>query len=534
MRDGYKKEQRQKLLILMNLNEAFCLFKEKNPDIKIGVSKFCDLKPKECVTVGAKGTHSVCVCTSHQNVKLMLSAFPVKAAGEKITYHDLLDKLVCSTDQSICMLHRCENCPGSSELESYIYNNMTDEVDNVTFKQWVTTDRSTLVDQTMTRGEYGELLVEKINKLSVHHFIAKNQRAYLKKIKENLALDEVLILLDFAENYSFIVQDAIQGYHWDNSQCTLHPFAIYYKKDGSLKCASVCVVSDCLHHTNPTVYTFISHVIPFVKTLLDDVKKIYYFSDGAASQYKNHKNFTNLMHHMKDFNISAEWHFFATSHGKSPCDGIEGIVKRSVARASLQATTQNQILTPKDLFTWVSTHIHGIHFIWVSKESVLSVSEELNERFSVSKTVPGTRENHSFVPVGQTQLEVSRISGVGGFLVSYDHLSETSSEPSSEGHDTLSIGDLTPGEYVACLYDQLWWIGSVRATYVQEMDAEVQFMHPHGPAKSFFWPKREDICCVPLCHILCKISAPTTATGRRYNVITSDLDIIETMFSTMT
>ena len=122
VRDGDKKEQRQKRLILMNLNEAFCLFKEKNPDIKIGVSKFCDLKPKECVTVGAKGTHSVCVCTSHQNAKLMLSAFPVKAEGEKIAYHNLLDKLVYSTDQSICILHRCENCPGSSELESYIYS----------------------------------------------------------------------------------------------------------------------------------------------------------------------------------------------------------------------------------------------------------------------------------------------------------------------------------------------------------------------------------------------------------------------------
>ena len=34
-----------------------------------------------------------------------------------------------------------------------------------------------------------------------------------------------------------------------------------------------------------------------------------YFSDGAASQYKNCKNVVNLCHHEEDFGISAEWHF---------------------------------------------------------------------------------------------------------------------------------------------------------------------------------------------------------------------------------
>jgi hypothetical protein len=32
-------------------------------------------------------------------------------------------------------------------------------------------------------------------------------------------------------NYSFIVQDAVQGFYWQNEQATLHPFAIYYKED---------------------------------------------------------------------------------------------------------------------------------------------------------------------------------------------------------------------------------------------------------------------------------------------------------------
>jgi hypothetical protein len=65
-------------------------------------------------------------------------------------------------------------------------------------------------------------------------------------------------------------------------------------------------------------------------------KKILYFSDGCAGQYKNCKNFINLCHHKEDFGIEAEWNFFATSHGKGPCDGVGGTVKRLAAKASLQ------------------------------------------------------------------------------------------------------------------------------------------------------------------------------------------------------
>ena len=46
-----------------------------------------------------------------------------------------------------------------------------------------------------------------------------------------------IILIDFVENYSFLVQDAIQSFYWQNQQATLHPFEVYYNDDdGKLKC----------------------------------------------------------------------------------------------------------------------------------------------------------------------------------------------------------------------------------------------------------------------------------------------------------
>ena len=62
----------QKRLILMNLRELYRLFKDSYPEHKVGFSKFAELRPNNCVLAGANGTHSVCVCTTHQNIKLMM------------------------------------------------------------------------------------------------------------------------------------------------------------------------------------------------------------------------------------------------------------------------------------------------------------------------------------------------------------------------------------------------------------------------------------------------------------------------------
>ena len=59
---------------LCNLQELYTAFKEKHPNVNIGFSKFCALRPKWCVLAGSKMTHSVCVCSAHQNVVLLFDA----------------------------------------------------------------------------------------------------------------------------------------------------------------------------------------------------------------------------------------------------------------------------------------------------------------------------------------------------------------------------------------------------------------------------------------------------------------------------
>jgi hypothetical protein len=64
----------QKRLLLCNLKELYSHFKNSHPAVKVGFSKFASLCSRNCIMASASDTHSVSVCTIHQNVMLMLQA----------------------------------------------------------------------------------------------------------------------------------------------------------------------------------------------------------------------------------------------------------------------------------------------------------------------------------------------------------------------------------------------------------------------------------------------------------------------------
>ena len=90
-------DHRQKRLILCNIKELFNAFKVKFPEIKIGFS------------------HSVCVCSIHQNIKLLLA--PINTS-----YKDLMHFVVCSPESRECMVNRCDACPTSNDpLKEHLF-----------------------------------------------------------------------------------------------------------------------------------------------------------------------------------------------------------------------------------------------------------------------------------------------------------------------------------------------------------------------------------------------------------------------------
>lgn len=102
--------------------------------------------------------------------------------------------------------------------------------------------------------------------------------AYLKKHRKE---NETVINLYFSKNYSFMVQDEAQCFHWNNDQVR-----VKYK--------SFVFIFECLTRNTIAVYVFQRKLILFRKTkILPILQKIYYFSDGSCAQYKHKRNFVN-------------------------------------------------------------------------------------------------------------------------------------------------------------------------------------------------------------------------------------------------
>ena len=80
--------------------------------------------------------------------------------------------------------------------------------------------------QLQTKEIITQLSIKTLN-LSNHRFISKHQSGYLKTTKDELKPGAVMNSMGFAENYSFVLQDAVHGFHCDNSQASLHPFVVY-------------------------------------------------------------------------------------------------------------------------------------------------------------------------------------------------------------------------------------------------------------------------------------------------------------------
>ena len=146
------------------------------------------------------------------------------------------------------MLPVCETCPGLDGVRDFITNcfneNNIDTDQEIIYMQWISTDR-TIMNKLTSVDKYITLLANKVFALCEHHFIAKAQSDYLRTQKENLQHNEAIIVLDFAENCSFAIQDAVPGFNWENSQSTLHPLVVYYASPNNiLEFLSICVVSD--------------------------------------------------------------------------------------------------------------------------------------------------------------------------------------------------------------------------------------------------------------------------------------------------
>lgn len=151
--NGIKKKC-QKHYLTLYLREAFCIFKEFFPNIEIGFSNFCSLRPKNVLLM--KDTPSdQCKCLTHEN-------FMFKLKGLKQNYcNDWWTMILCDPSlDSKCWKNECDTCSdGKKILISMDLSTIC------VWKEWEknSENKLRLVNHETSSGELKEKLIDSIH-----------------------------------------------------------------------------------------------------------------------------------------------------------------------------------------------------------------------------------------------------------------------------------------------------------------------------------------------------------------------------------
>lgn len=199
----------------------------------------------------------------------------------------------------------------------------------------------------------------KLVNLNVHDFIAKQQSSYFNDLKQNLKDDEIIVLMDFSENIALEFHYATQAYYYAKKLCTIHPIFIYFQRNDVLEHKSIIIIAESLTHTAETVYLFITRLVQYLKSDFAqeffEVKKIFFLTDGAGTQYKK-KKFLVYVYLKKIFNskpngissplLTAKVH---AMRWVDPCEMPEFIICERIQHPSIQL--KNFLVGVKELRT---------------------------------------------------------------------------------------------------------------------------------------------------------------------------------------
>jgi len=235
---------------------------------------------------------------------------------------------------------------------------------------------------------------------------------------------------------------------------------------------------------------------------------IYYISDGAASQYKNYKNCANLMMHQEDFGIPAQWHFTATSHGKSRCDAVSGVVKASARRGSLKY--KQYIETPEKMYEYCRGKLTSdtLKFIYVEKGDIAAAKKTLLERYKMFKQIPGSRNYHSFQPCGVVMLMRKYSSSLSFASFSFKRPEIT----------PISFENLVTEAFYCFIVGEKMQLGMLVNTDSNEHDATFQVMKLNRRNGELTWPQHPITILVPLRDIVTVVPDPETADGIKFSL----------------
>lgn len=363
--DETGKRRLQKYFLIMNLIEAFAIYKESCDDkYKCGFSTFCANRPQNVLCLG-DSPKDQCKCETHENHFMKLEAM-----GCHYDYTWWENVLCDSQYNSECWKNICDNCKdGKRFVPPKSLTTMT------SYKQWglITVPSNSKKKQNNSRNsddvEYNistkmgivtkEVRVGEILDDFQKDYLKVAAHCHVKRIQAGEFKNDIndptvrVIQIDYAMAYNCESQKEIQAALWSRGTVNLFTCAIYHK-------LAVKTMIFCTNYKGKDKFStgFILEKIYQEDVLPDaDVKTEIIWSDGPPSEFKNQFMRYLLEKLAKCYNKSFSWKYFATSHGKGVVDGIGGRVKSSVHRKAMSFGKNRPIVQDSESFYKVAKQV---------------------------------------------------------------------------------------------------------------------------------------------------------------------------------
>ena len=147
----------------------------------------------------------------------------------------------------------------------------------ITFRHW-----KQKLNYRVTK--FAKSLTTTSNSWKKHIYVKRQQHACYTKLKEELGENEVLLNVDYSENYSNIQQGEIQSAYFGHDS-----FSIFTDKDDDLINENITIISEASDHSHIAAFTCINKVFGFVleKHNLPPEVTLHIWIDGCAGQFRS-------------------------------------------------------------------------------------------------------------------------------------------------------------------------------------------------------------------------------------------------------
>ncbi|KAL3868111.1 hypothetical protein ACJMK2_040947 [Sinanodonta woodiana] len=245
-----------------------------------------DIKVSQAPTFASRRT---CLCARHQNMSLKLKA--MRSLGLNLPKSP--DAFIKEQETNEKLKETLET--GLPDMVKYTQRKKVVEGQKSRWKE---------VDDAVAKTNFIHLMDSQTSEFRNHVKKVKVQYQEMRNLRENLPENEVMLWMDFAENFVCTSVEAVQFSYGNQAMVSLHTMAVYFPKSQGQRLQSCVGVYDVLCH-NASVYTILKKLVPMLQSTYPSIKTIHYLTNSPKSQNRNKTSFKILSDHNEDFGIAG-------------------------------------------------------------------------------------------------------------------------------------------------------------------------------------------------------------------------------------